>query len=264
MKRYLGLSRGSILENAAFRGHFFFTLIGNVLYITLIYFLWKSIYQNTVSEINGMSFNETFMYLTLATSMYSLLMTWADWDMSRSMINGNIIQQLIKPTNYQMYKLFENLGAVVSNFVLLFVPSFLLIIFVFNGEIVLGFNIILFLLSIIIAYVINFNLDFMTGLLSFYTESIWGINMTKEVIVLLFSGAVVPLPFFPEGLRRVVELLPFQAIYNIPLQILTNKGLGIMDYVSHFAVQILWAVILSVAGHLFFIKASKIITVNGG
>lgn len=264
MKKYLGLSRGSLMESFVYRGHFLFALIGNVLYITLIYFLWKSIYHNAGSQINGMTFNDTFMYLTLATSIYSLLMTWTDWDMSRSMLTGNIIQQLIKPANYQIYKLFENFGSAVANFIILFVPSFALIVFVFNGNIVFGANLIIFLLSILLAYLINYNLDFMTGLLSFYTESIWGISMTKEVIVLLFSGAVVPLPFFPEALRRVVELLPFQAIYNIPLQILTNKGLGIMDYASFLGVQVIWAVLLSIAGSLFFRKASKIITVNGG
>lgn len=264
MKRYWGISKGSILESFVYRGHFVFTLIGNVLYIVLIYFLWGAIYRNSGDSINGMSFNDTFMYLTLATAIYNLMMTWADWDMSRTMVSGNITQQLIKPTNYQMFKLFENFGAAVVNFILLFLPSLVLVVFVFQGRIAMGWNLLFFMISILIAYIINFSLDFMTGCLSFYTESIWGISMTKEVIVLLLSGAVIPLPFFPEAIRQIVEFLPFQAIYNIPLQILINNALEMGQILSYIAIQLTWAVVMSVAGSLFFHKASRVITVNGG
>ncbi|MDP4093717.1 MAG: ABC-2 family transporter protein [Bacillota bacterium] len=264
MKRYWGLSKGTIMESAAYRGHYLFTFVGNVFYIILVYFLWKSIYANTTQQINGMTFKETFMYLTLAASIYSLMQTWADWDMSRSMLSGNVVLQFLKPTNYQAYKLFENFGVMVSNFVVLFIPSFILIVFVFNANINVGLNMAIFIISILLAYLINFGFDFIVGLLSFYTESIWGISMTKEVIVLLFSGAVVPLPFFPEAMRKILELLPFQAIYNIPLQILTNKSYTVVDFLTQILIQLFWAAILIIGGSLFLKKASKIITVNGG
>ncbi len=264
MKRYWGLCRGALLDSVNFRGHYLFTFLGNILFITLIYFLWMAIFGNSTKNINGMSFNDTFMYLTLAASMSTLLKTWGDWDMSRAMLNGNIILQLLRPLDYQIYKIFDNLGFVISNFVVIFIPSFVLIVFIFNGGVALGINILFFIVAIIIAYLINNSIDFIIGSVSFYTESIWGISTTKDIIVLLLSGSVVPLPFFPETLRHIIELLPFQAIYNLPLQILTNKSLQVTDYLEFIGIQAIWAVLLLGASRLVFKKASKLITVNGG
>ena len=50
-----------------------------------------------------------------------------------------------------------------------------------------------------------------------------GLNMVKECIVLLLSGASIPLAFFPEALRNIVQYLPFRCIYDTPLNVLLQK-----------------------------------------
>ena len=71
--------------------------------------------------------------------------------------------------------------------------------------------------------IINYCIDFFVGTICIYTESIWGINIMKQVIVLLLSGATIPIAFFPETLKKIVYYLPFQSIYNAPLTILLDK-----------------------------------------
>lgn len=264
MRRYLSISKGFIMDSMAFRFHFIFSCISNILYIILIYFLWKSIYANSSTLMNGMTFNQTFLYLALANTMFNLFKTWADWSMSRQMMSGTIITFFLRPLDYQAYVLFESLGNVISNLTTIFLPSLLLIIFVFGASIPLGINILFFGLSLVLAYLISFCFDFCIGLTSFYTESIWGISITKDVLIMLLSGALIPLPFFPETLRNIVQYLPFQAIYNIPLSILTKNVLNIADYVGMLGIQIMWIIILFVLNRLYFNQASKIITVNGG
>ena len=100
----------------------------------------------------------------------------------------------------------------------------------------------------------------------FYTESTWGVNIVKETIVLLLSGATIPLAFFPEKARVVVSYLPFRAVYDIPLSILLGKN-GSDSWqglASLFALQIAWLIVLNLAGNLFWNCAVKKVTVNGG
>lgn len=265
MRRYLNISKGFIMDSMSYRFHFIFSSISNVIYMILIFFLWKSIYSNTNStSLNGMTFNQTFLYLTLASTMFNLFKTWADWSMSRQMMSGTIITFFLRPLDYQAYVLFESLGDVISNLTIIFLPSLLLIIFVFGASIPLGINILFFTFSLVLAYLISFCFDFCIGLTSFYTESIWGISITKEVVIMLLSGALIPLPFFPEPLKNIVQYLPFQAIYNIPLSILTNNTLYISDYIGMLGSQAVWVLILVFLNRLYFNQASKIITVNGG
>ena len=99
-----------------------------------------------------------------------------------------------------------------------------------------------------------------------YTESTWGINIVKETIVLLLSGASIPLAFFPEKARIVVSYLPFRAVYDIPLSILLGKS-GSDNWqglVSLFGLQVIWLVVLTAAGNLFWNCSVKKVTVNGG
>ena len=86
----------------------------------------------------------------------------------------------------------------------------------------------------------------------------------KEVIVLLLSGATIPLAFFPHAFQTVVMYLPFQAIYNVPLQILISDSLSFVDYGKYLGIQAFWSLVMILLARLFFRHASKVITVNGG
>ena len=98
------------------------------------------------------------------------------------------------------------------------------------------------------------------------TGPVTDLNIVKETVVLLLSGASIPLAFFPEGLRQAVEYLPFRAVYDIPLTVLLAKGgtdtaAGLL---SRLGIQLFWCVVLTVCGNLFWNHAVKKITVNGG
>ena len=110
---------------------------------------------------------------------------------------------------------------------------------------------------------INYSIDFMVGTICLFTESIWGINIMKQVVVLLLSGATIPIAFFPETLKTVVYLLPFQAIYNTPLTILLGKE-SFENVVMMLGVQLFWCLFLGIASRVFWNISVKQITVNGG
>jgi ABC-2 type transport system permease protein len=112
--------------------------------------------------------------------------------------------------------------------------------------------------------VLNYFINFLVGTICFYTESIWGINIMKEVIVLLLSGASIPLAFFPETLQKIVYYLPFQAIYNTPLKLLIDNSLSMRSRMSMLGWQVFWTVIVGCISYIFFKISVRKITVNGG
>lgn len=263
MKRYLAVAKGMVMSFAAYRAGIFFTFIGNLLYMGLIYFLWRKIYQND-AMIHGLTFNQAFIYLALAGSIFILFKTWTEWAISRSILDGSIIVELIKPVDHQLMALAHTAGFALSNLVLITLPSALALFLFFRAEISLGIGTALFPLSLVLAFLISFTFDYTVGLTSFYTESLWGISMTKEIITSLLSGALVPLQFFPEGARRVLGLLPFQAIYHTPLTMFATPDLALNDYAKLLAVQAFWVVALFTASRLFYHRAVRVLTVSGG
>ena len=118
----------------------------------------------------------------------------------------------------------------------------------------------------IFAQIVNFGIEMLVATLCLYTESTWGINIVKETIVLVLSGASIPLAFFPESIRNIISWMPFRAIYDIPLQVLLNKGGSdtLAGLAKLWGLQLGWCLILTLAGVLFWNISVKKITVNGG
>lgn len=267
LRKYIALLRAGIMESLHFRLGTAVTLFANLIYLVLVYFLWKAVYDSAgVDVVNGMTFTDTMIYLILATALFNFLEMFIVWDMSRSIQSGGIILDLLKPMQYRTYKFWSYSGSHVSQFVLAFIPTFIVVMIVTKGAIPVGLNLVRFIVSVIFALVINFSIEMLVATLCLYTESTWGINIVKETIVLVLSGASIPLAFFPESIRNIISWLPFRAIYDIPLQVLLNKGGSdtLEGLVKMWGMQLGWCVILGLAGILFWNHAVKKITVNGG
>lgn len=267
LKRHLALTRAGVMESLQYRLGTAVTLFANLIYLVLVYFLWKAIYDSAGTEVvNGMTFTDTMIYLILATALFNFLEMFVVWDMSRSIQSGKIILDLLKPMKFREYTFWSYSGSHVVLFTLTFVPTFIVVLIVTNGAIPMGLNLLWFAIATVLALIVNFSMEMIVATICLYTESTWGINIVKETIVLLLSGASIPLAFFPEVLRQVVDYLPFRAVYDIPLTILLEKNdtNTIEGLLPMFGLQLIWALILTVAGTLFWNHSVKKITVNGG
>lgn len=263
MRGYLALLRGAVTIGLVYRTGFLFTIFGNMLYMAVAYFLWTSIYQNTTT-LHGLTFNETFIYVALGSTVFVLLKTYTDWQISHDIEDGGISIYLTKPVDYQIYALCVSLGSALTSLAAITVPTFLLLVFVFKVSVPWGPGLLLFPISLLLAFLISYCFDYATGLMAFYTESIWGISTTKEILISVLAGALVPLQFFPDAIQKVLLLLPFQAIYYTPLMMVTRPDQDWGTLLSMLAVQIFWTVVLFVATRLFFDQAIKVLRVAGG
>ena len=265
LKKYFTLTRAGIIESLQFRASAFVMVLGNLLYLIVVYYLWRAIYDAAGTDIvNGMTFNDTLIYLVLATALFGFMEMYTVWEIGRAIQSGKIVLDLLKPMPYRKYLFWSYSGGFVTNFFTTFLPTFVAVALVTHGAIHLGVNLILFVASVVMAVLINYSIDFMVGTICLFTESIWGINIMKQVVVLLLSGATVPLAFFPETLRKIVDVLPFQSIYHAPLSILLNADAEAETVFVTLGIQLFWCVALTVLSKAFWKTSLRQITVNGG
>ncbi len=265
IRRYVSQTRAGILESMTFRASLFISLIGNLIYMVVLYYLWQAIFASSESDtVNGMTFRDTFVYLTMAGAIFSTLEVYLVWKMGREIQSGEFALHFVRPTDYFLREFFYVLGNVVIQLALTLIPTFVVVGFLVEWQIPLGINLLFFAISLLFSLLLNFCLDFIVGTMCMYTQAFWGINMVKEVIIMILSGATVPIAFFPMPYREIATFLPFQAMYNLPLEILISRDMGIDGYVRSIGIQILWVILLTLIGRLFFRRSSRIITVNGG
>ncbi|MBR0141704.1 MAG: ABC-2 family transporter protein, partial [Ruminococcus sp.] len=184
LKKYLTLTRAGIIESLQFRLGTLVMIIGNVLYLTVIYFLWDSIYESSGTDIvNGMTFTDTLIYLVLATALFNFMEMYTVWEIGRNIQSGKIVLDLLKPMEYRSYLFWSYSGSFVTQFFFTFLPTFIIVGLVTHGAIPMEINLLFFVISVIMAIIINYSIDFLVGTICLYTESIWGINIMKQVIV---------------------------------------------------------------------------------
>jgi ABC-2 type transport system permease protein len=263
MRKYLAIVRGTYMIGMIYRLGFLFTILGNVIYLGVAYYLWKSIYQNSVT-LRGLTFDQTFLYVGLGSAVFILLKTYTDWFFNFEIREGMIASYLIKPIDIGAYFLATSFGSLLLNITIITIPTILLMLFVFKVHFILGIGLFLFPISLLLAFLVSFYIDYAVGLACFYTESVWGLSSTKEIIVTALSGALIPLQFFPPAIQNILFWLPFQAIFHTPLTMITQPDQHITVFMQMLFVQVIWVLILFVATRLFYNQAIKTVSIAGG
>lgn len=263
IRQYLAATRAAFMVGIVYRFGFIFTIIGSFVYLGVAYFLWRSIYASQES-MRGLTFNQAFLYVALGSAIFVLLKTYTDWELAYQIREGMIASLLIKPIDFQLYTLFISFGLFLINVLAITLPTFLALVFFFRVEFPLGPGVALFPASLVLAFLVSFAIDYFIGLLGFYTESTWGLATTKDIIITVFSGALVPLQFFPQAMQDVLFFLPFQAIYHTPIMMLTRPDLPLAELLAMLGVQGFWALALLLLSRLFYNQAIKVLRISGG
>jgi ABC-2 type transport system permease protein len=263
MRAYLAFLRGAVLVGMVYRLGFLFTALGNVVYMVVAYFLWRSIYAGQTS-IHGLTFDQALLYVALGSTVFILLKTFTDWGMAQEIRDGTVAVFLTKPIDYQFYTFFTNLGFPLTSLVTVIAPTVILLVFFFRIHFDFGAGYLFFPLSLTLAFIISFHLDYLIGLTGFYTESIWGISITKEIIVSVLSGMLLPLQFFPAAVQQILAWLPFQAMYFTPLMMVTKPGQNVSVFLVMLGVQAAWTAATFLICRLAYGRAIQVLRVAGG
>jgi ABC-2 type transport system permease protein len=148
--------------------------------------------------------------------------------------------------------------------IVLGIPSFIF------GHLLLGLRLppdllhtLLFIASVIMAYLVLFSLSFLLGLLPLFAIRVDNIFWAYHSVVRFFSGSLVPLWLFPPFLAKIAMLLPFQAVFATPLTIYIGK-LPVQESFEALALQALWIMALMGLGRMLGNRAHALLVMQGG
>jgi ABC-2 type transport system permease protein len=90
-----------------------------------------------------------------------------------------------------------------------------------------------------------------------------GVNSLIGPIIIVFSGALVPLPLFPDWMQPALRLQPFAGLLDIPLRIYSGH-LGAPDALAALARQAVWVIVLVALGRLLMARVMSRLQAQGG
>ncbi len=263
MRGYGSIIRNTFIESFSFRADFIFMVLGNLAGIFVVYYLWRAVYAGSGDDINGLSFVHAFAYVAVSGSIFTMVETWSEWVLAMEISRGDIVMKLYLPLDLHWMTLVESLGIFLFRLIFTGAPFIAFIILAFQIPIPAGLNLLFFAVSLFLSFLISVNIDFITGVSAFSFESVLGLKLIKDSVILFLAGAVIPLPFFPKAVQSVLMVLPFQAMYYTPVNLLLGEK-TITESLLMLLVQAGWIVFFMVTGRLFLKKILGKLTVSGG
>jgi ABC-2 type transport system permease protein len=120
-----------------------------------------------------------------------------------------------------------------------------------------------FSLSVGLAVWLSFGLRFLYNVAAFWLLDQRGVGALVSITAIFLSGFLVPLNYFPDGVRLVVTWLPFAGMLQVPIEVLLGKLDG-AALTSALAFQAGWALILLAADRLLLALAVRKVIIQGG
>lgn len=215
-----------------------------------------------------MSFSATVSYVWLQQAFFSLFTVWMlENEIFDSILNGNVAYELCRPVNLYNMWFSRSMATRFSRAVLRCFPVLMVAAFVPSPYGIAPpadlYHFLLFLLTLVLGVAVTVSFCMLIYGLTFFTISPQGLRLLFASIVEFFAGAVIPLPFFPEKIQRILEVLPFAAMQNVSLRIYSGDMSG-GQMQKAIILQVFWLFAMTATGKWLCRFAEKKITVQGG
>lgn len=215
-----------------------------------------------------MTMSATASYIWLQQAFLAFFATWMmENEIFDSIVNGNITYSLCRPVRIYNMWFSQSIANRLSRAVLRCFPILVVAAFLPENyrmerpESALHF--LLFVVTLLLGLFVTVAFCMLVYVLTFFTISPQGLRIVFTAMVEFFAGAIIPLPFFPERWRIVMELLPFASMQNVALRIYSGS-MTMPEIQKAIVLQIFWLILLTVSGSLLCRLAEKKITIQGG
>lgn len=205
--------------------------------------LWGVIAASAPGTIN---FRHIIAYFLVATAISNgLLFNGLRFGgyLAKRIKYGEISRTMIKPVNVLHSLLAELLGN--NGVVYGLSMSFMVVGLIIEPPQSL-FSLGLFVIYMVLGLAISYAINLLIGTIAFYTTEAGSFKNVGTHIIRVFGGLLIPLNYFPNGLRQLALLLPFGTpIYGPTNALQTTKFSqeGVMSLMASFV----WSVVLIVA-----------------
>lgn len=266
MKKYLAFFRLRFSMGLQYRAAALAGVVTQFFWGMMEILMFRAFYEAS-PESFPMTFQAAVSYVWLQQAFLTFFNVWmAEQEIFQSIMDGNIAYELCRPVHIYDMWFFRSMANRLSRAVLRCFPILVVAAVLpwpYGIKAASGGNFVLFILTMVLALMITVAFTMLVYVLSFFTISPEGLRIVFVSVVEFLSGAIIPLPFFPQNMQRILEILPFASMQNVPLRIYGGNmsGVEIRDAVC---LQVFWLFILVAGGRYLSHRAEKRATVQGG
>lgn len=231
--------------------------------LTVILF-WSGAIKNTDPHA-AWTMSSITTYYFLLTIVNSMLNSYISEDVAEFDIKqGDLIRYLTRPFPYYWIKFIEEIpyrllqGSYGILLIILFSIFYKNYIVITDNPI----NLLLSIFTMILALFLSFTIKMNLGLSAFWFTDSRGFFELVTIVLIIFSGGIMPLYLFPQGLQTVSSILPFAYTAYFPILSLQGK-FTYLQSLQIIAIQCLWLAAFLMLNRFMWKKGIKQFTAFG-
>lgn len=262
MRAYWEYARKRFSNNMVYRFDYIIGIMNTCLQFFIFWCIYRSLYDRAI-EVEGVTFSMVTTNFILSLGLSNAFQI-DDLFMQRKIGDGSIVNEFLRPVNLKLRLLVENIGNILFRLIFNFLPALLITMcFVKIERPVSVSAFILFIISAALGFFVLWQISFFVQMTSFWIINVWSISTIKNVLVNVFSGAMIPLWFMPYNVLQLIKYTPFDSIYFTPIRFYLGE-IQIGEAWLSFGRQMLWIALLYVIGDIMWRCGQKKLIVQGG
>ena len=225
--------------------------------------IFDAFYRST-SAPQPMTYPEVVTYIWLGQATLALILFSVDRDVKTMMADGTVAYELLRPLDVYSLWFCRDMALRVAPTLMRAVPMFL-VAMPFLGlqpppSLACGLG---WALTTAAAVLLCAAFSTLVTISLLWTVSGDGVSRFVPALVYALSGMLVPIPFFPAWAQRVIDLLPFRGMIDVPFRVymghIPPEQLG-----AALAHQLLWTGALVLLGRRLLARGLRRLVVQGG
>lgn len=263
MKKYFFIFKSELMSHFQYISDVLIGFIGYIIHVFIFLNLWKYLYSDPDSLINGYSMYQMIWYVIITEIIWSICNSRA---YLKKIVNdvktGNITYNINKPYSYVGYVLSDQLGSSVIKGVIYTILGILLgFIFVGSFPSLNLLQILLILIIAIFAVIIGFLIATTIGLLSFFIEDSTPFYWIYSKLILIV-GVVFPIEYLPKAIQPFLTYSPVYVVSYAPAKLFVDFKYSVF-FMALF-IQIIYLIVIGLLCKYIYKKGEKKLNVNGG
>jgi ABC-2 type transport system permease protein len=261
-RKYLWVAFTSARSNLAYLGE----VLGRFLFLTVILYIFLRIWQETysssgLSKMGGLTIGQMLWYLTI-TEAIVLSAPKVSQLVDEDVRTGAFATYLVRPIFYPCYRLSTSFGERSVRFFGNLIAGALVTSFLVGLANLSIWNLLMLMLSLPLAFAIDFLGAFLVGLGAFWIEDTSGLFLIYSRGTMFLGGVLIPIELYPKAVQELITILPFASVAYGPARLFVNPSFN--NLFSILTRQLSAALVLGIAVYLVYRIAARRIAINGG
>ena len=225
-----------------YRASLFIWMIGQVLEPLVYLVVWTIVSNGSAGSVGSYTTREFAAYFIVLMLVNQVTYTWIMYEFEYRIREGILSVALLKPVHPIHSDISDNLSSKLITLPMMIVIAIGLAI-AFHASISPPlWAIIVFIPSLLLAFLVRFLLEWTLAQTAFWTTRVGAINQTYFVLLLFLSGQIAPLTLLPHPVQIVASILPFRWVISFPVEVLLGQHTPV-EALMGLGAQVAWLII---------------------